>query len=162
MLGILDPGKRMAEYIRDILLHDREALKGHHIDTAFNSFPQGHCIRALFVRAALRLFMLHHSPDMSRDIDHQVVIDSALGPARINALYGDQFIYQSQVDKFPDFETRLLKEQNLALKTRVVTTSNSGKTSWVHYRDPLTDQMFVSNPTCPPALYGSRTMLSKA
>ena len=144
MLGIRDIGQNMVERLREIIIEDRDALKGHHIRCAFALGP-GHGIRTLFINACVRLLIEFRGDgksgsDPGYDDDEEEEVDAA----RLGAFAPLRFRFQAEMDVIEDFERNLLRAVQHTLATREMVRVQRNKTMFTAwFEDPLTEERFT-------------------
>jgi hypothetical protein len=138
-IGLSGPGYSIAARLKDILVNQRNALQGRHIETAY-TLKKGHPIRKVVVQSLARAYFAFKEPATSRQT--QVYRKGEGDNARRNAFSGERFIVQDQLDSLDEFNRELSDEAMNILRNRNDHYSRSGKTHRISYTDPLSGENF--------------------
>lgn len=143
-LGLGNIDTAMDKYIWEILIDQRNSLKGSHIRRVYK-LPKGHPLRKLVVQASLWPFMTFQDdgtssadPYTSYDEDEEVIDE-----ARRSA-FGRRFEFQREIDNIPEFKMELFELVAHTVHTREVVMSRRGKqkvATW--FVDPLNGERFT-------------------
>jgi len=130
----------IAARLKEVLIDKRNALHGHHIETAY-TLRKGHPIRTIIVQSLGRAYFLLKQSSPSKRA--QVYGRGEGDNARRSAFGGDRFIFQDQIDSIDDFAQELKNQQIEMHQGRTeIKTLRSGKLRKTTYTDPLTEEEF--------------------
>jgi hypothetical protein len=138
-IGLPGAGYGIAARLKDILIDQRNALQGSHIETAY-TLKKGHPIRKVIVKSLARAYFVFQEPPTSRKA--QVYRKGEGDNARRNAFSGERFIVQDQLDSLDEFKRELSDATMDILHNRNDCSSRSGKTHRISYTDPLSGENF--------------------
>jgi hypothetical protein len=123
------------------LIHQRNALQGIHIETAYDTPNAGHPIRKVIVESLARAYFSFQQDPLAKKVP--VYKRGEGDAARRNAFGGHQFIFQDQLDNIAEFKNELNEEAMMIMQNRTQIFSRSGKTSRTSYTDPLSGENFT-------------------
>lgn len=139
-LGLPGVGQGVAARLKQILISQRNALEGCHIETAYAHLEHGHPIRRVIVESLARAHLTFREDPSERKAP--LYKRGEGDAARRNAFGGNRFIFQDQLDSLDEFNRELDKQAMAIMRNRTTTSTRSGKTTNTFY-DPLSGEKFV-------------------
>lgn len=137
-LGLENTEICIATQLREVLLYNRDALKGSNIEKAY-TLREGHPIRKVIVQALARIYLM--SEKSSMPYQAPVYDDSEENAARRHAFGRDGLIFQHQIDTIEAFSNELSKEAlDIFLCRTEGIKSAKAKSTLIKLTDPLTER----------------------